>query len=114
MPFTQHAPIGAAHTRIETMMRAESTPRVPLQVGPDRVAAFLELPLDALGLTKRSANALFRAGLRHVFEILDWTERDLRSLPSFGPASVQTLRQALSDYGLDLRQLQPLHKAKGS
>ena len=106
MPFTQHAPTGATYTHIEPMVRAAPLPPVPLQAGADRIAAFLELPLDALGLTKRSTNALFRAGVRQVFELLDWTERDLRSLPSFGPASVQLLRQALAGYGLDLRRVE--------
>jgi len=112
MPSTQHAPTGATYTHIESMVRAAPLPQVPLQAGADRIAAFLELPLGALGLTKRSTNALLRAGLRQVFEILDWTERDLRALPCFGPGSVQLLRQILSDYGLDLRQRELLRRRR--
>ena len=107
MPFTQHAPVSAPYTRIESTLLAQTVPVRPLEANTDRIATFLDQPLDALGLTKRCANALFRAGLKQVFEVLDWTERDLRSLPNFGPASIKLLRQSLGDYGLDLRKREP-------
>ena len=68
------------------------------EAGPPAPPAFLYL-----GLTKRAAKALFHAGIHDIHELTDWTERDLRSLPSLGATSVERLRQHLFARGLSFR-----------
>lgn len=43
-------------------------------------------------LPKRAMNALIRNGIQTVEEATEWSDRELLSLPHFGPASVVALR----------------------
>lgn len=48
--------------------------------------------LEELSLPKRAYNALVRAGIRTLQDAAEWSDRDLLSLPHFGPTSVARLR----------------------
>jgi hypothetical protein len=58
----------------------------------DRAADIL---LDA-NLPKRAVNALIHGGVRTLEEAAEWSDRDLLSLPHFGPASVASLRALIA------------------
>ena len=46
------------------------------------------LPIEMLGLTTRSQNALYRAGLRTVDQLLSCTEEELYAIPNLGKKSI--------------------------
>ena len=52
-------------------------------------------PLQNTGLTKRALNALMRGGIKTLEDAAEWSDRDLLSLPNFGPTSVASLRRLL-------------------
>lgn len=47
------------------------------------------------GLSKRALNALMRGGIRTLEDAAEWSDRDLLSLPNFGPTSVASLRRLI-------------------
>lgn len=62
------------------------------------------MPPDALrlqnsGLSKRALNALTRGGIRTLEDAAEWSDRDLLSLPHFGPTSVAALRRLIGQRG---------------
>jgi len=61
-------------------------------------------PLSAWELPKRLRTALENAGIHRIAELTEWSERDLRSLPSVGPAYLTLLRRLLKCSGLRLRR----------
>lgn len=53
---------------------------------------------DALqnsGLSKRALNALMRGGIRSLEDAAEWSDRDLLSLPHFGPTSLAVLHRLI-------------------
>ena len=60
--------------------------------------------LSAWELPKRLRTALENAGIHHIAELTEWSERDLRSLPSVGPAYLKLLRRLLKCSGLRFRR----------
>ncbi len=54
--------------------------------------------LQHAALPKRALNALLRNGIRTLEEAAEWSDRDLLSLPHFGPASVASLRRLIGQY----------------
>ena len=60
------------------------------------------LAIDELGLTARTANALRRAQLLSVGDLVARSERDLMSLSNFGVGSLAELRSALAVRGVAL------------
>jgi DNA-directed RNA polymerase alpha subunit len=50
------------------------------------------ISITELSLPKRARNALLRAGIRTLEEAIEWSDRDLLSLPHIGRASVASLR----------------------
>jgi hypothetical protein len=71
-----------------------------LRLGPD--SDLRNCPLDILGLPKRLFGLLDDAGLATVGDILECSREQLLSLHGIGPASVETITNALRDLGLDL------------
>ena len=69
-----------------------------------RTFAYLDRPIASFGLPLRASNALIRAGVLTAGDAVQWTVRDLRTLPGFGPASVAALQSGLQAMGLGLRQ----------
>ena len=63
-----------------------------------------DTPLSAWELPKRLRTALENAGIHHIAELTEWSERDLRSLPSVGPAYLTLLRRLLKCSGLGFRR----------
>lgn len=49
-------------------------------------------------LPKRALNALLLGGIRTLKEAAEWSDRDLLSLPHFGPASVASLRRLIGQH----------------
>jgi DNA-directed RNA polymerase alpha subunit len=58
-----------------------------------------ECPLTHINLPKEAVNTLVRGSVRTLAEVAEWIDRDLLSLPNFGPASVASLRALLADTG---------------
>ena len=65
---------------------------------------FLDRPVSSFGLSLRASNALTRAGISTAGDAVQWTVRDLRTLPGFGPASAAALQSVLAALGLRLRE----------
>jgi len=63
-----------------------------------------DTPLSAWELPKRLRTALENAGIHHIVELTEWSERDLRSLPSVGPAYLTLLRRLMKCSGLRFRR----------
>jgi len=61
-------------------------------------------PISSFGLSRRASNALTRAGISTAGDVVQWTVRDLRTLPGFGPASVIAVQSVLGAMGLSLRE----------
>ena len=55
-----------------------------------------EQNLATANLSKRAINALMRGGIHTLEDAAEWSDRDLLSLPHFGPASVATLRKLIT------------------
>ena len=47
-------------------------------------------------MPKRAFNALKRGGIETLEDAAQWSDRDLLSLPNFGPASVARLRTLIA------------------
>lgn len=56
------------------------------------------------GLNKRAYNALRRAGIRHLGELISWSRRDLAMLPNIYMATVLHIEAVLRIHGLTLKQ----------
>jgi DNA-directed RNA polymerase subunit alpha len=56
-------------------------------------------PLEVLDLSMRTANALKRANLNTISQVLAMSDNDLLGLRNFGQKSLDELRQALADHG---------------
>jgi len=74
---------------------------------------FLNSPVPCLGLPVRAINALEGAGLARVADVVQWTARDLRSLPQFGPAALNSVEEILSRFGLSLHRSPPVAQRRG-
>jgi DNA-directed RNA polymerase subunit alpha len=56
-------------------------------------------PLEVLNLSMRTANALKRANINSISQVLAMSDNDLLGLRNFGQKSLDELRQALMDHG---------------
>lgn len=61
-----------------------------------------DMPLEKLDLSTRTMNALRRAGITTVGEVVSKTEEELMSLRNFGQKSKQELEEHLKELGLSL------------
>jgi len=91
------------------VVAAMAMPLVPLPLvacggESSRWLGSLDRPVSSLGLAFRASNALSRAGIQTVGEVVQWSVRDLKTLPGFGPASVIALTAALNAMNLSLRE----------
>lgn len=59
--------------------------------------------LQNSGLSKRALNALMRGGIHTLEDAAQWSDRDLLSLPHFGPTSVAALRRLQRQQLADLQ-----------
>ena len=100
------AVVGAGDMPVVATMPPQFVPP-PLVAGEgksSRRLGSLDRPVSSLGLALRASNALSRAGIQTVGEVVHWTVRDLKTLPGFGPASVIALTAALNAMDLSLRE----------
>jgi DNA-directed RNA polymerase alpha subunit len=51
--------------------------------------------LQTSGLSKRALNALMRGGIQTLEDAAQWSDRDLLSLPHFGPTSLASLHRLI-------------------
>ena len=58
------------------------------------------LPIEMLGLTTRSQNALYRAGLRTVDQLLSCTEEELYAIPNLGKKSINGILEKVHSFQL--------------
>lgn len=59
-------------------------------------------PLEVLTLSMRTANALKRANINTISQVLALSDNDLLGLRNFGQKSLDELHQALRDHGYDV------------
>jgi len=64
----------------------------------------IDLSIDDLGLSERTKNALKRANIMWVREIVDRTESELRDIRGLGEKSIEELKEKLKSLGLSLRE----------
>jgi len=61
--------------------------------------AMLSTPISELGLSRRGENALKQAGIQTLQDVLEWTERELRTLRNCGPVTVSRLKSLIETAG---------------
>jgi DNA-directed RNA polymerase subunit alpha len=59
--------------------------------------------VESLGLCVRITNCLRAESVWFVYELCDWSERDLRKLRGMGEQSIVDITRALAQRGLALR-----------
>src|SRR4051794_24044631 len=92
--LTQYATAVATYGRDVTELGIEEiTP--PVEDNTDR-------PLEELNLSMRTANALKRANINTVSQVLALSDSDLLSLRNFGQKSLDELRAALEEHGYSM------------
>ena len=62
------------------------------------------LSIDEAGLSNRCQNALRRAGVHTVGELLGCTEESLNEIRNLGRKSLDEVIQKLNSYGLSLKE----------
>jgi len=60
--------------------------------------------INDLGLSKRTANALIKAGFASIPQLLQKTERELITLRSFGEKAIEEVKDCLKEKGLELKR----------
>ena len=63
----------------------------------------LSRPMTSLGLTVRAMNCLAKAGVRNVGDLLKKTDVELYSLINFGDHSMESVKTAVRNLGIDER-----------
>ena len=51
------------------------------------------VPISELGLPTRACNALRSWGIDCLGDLLQWSERELRTLPNCGPITIQAIQE---------------------
>ena len=64
---------------------------------------FLEMPVESLELSVRSANCLRNAEIRTVKDLVRRSERELLTSKNFGRKSLSEIKEVLAKMGLRLR-----------
>lgn len=62
----------------------------------------LKTPLEKLGLSTRSYNALFRSNIRTLGDIIALSEKELRNIRNLGEQSIKEIKTIAYQYGLTL------------
>src|SRR5262249_46450570 len=70
----------------------------------EQSAAALEIHVDELGLSERSANCLRCAHIVTVRDLMQKTEREVLQMPNFGRQSLAEIRAVLGEFGLSLHK----------
>lgn len=65
----------------------------------------IRTPLEELGLSVRSLNALQRAGKRTLEDVIRLSREELLSLKNIGHTSIEDIEAAIARYGLKLREM---------
>jgi DNA-directed RNA polymerase subunit alpha len=89
----QYAQVVAAfgQPQPEAVPAGSSAPQIPAEV--------YDTPIDVLDLTTRTYNALKRADITRIGQILDKDEKALANIRNFGQKSVEELRDRLRERG---------------
>lgn len=69
---------------------------------PPEPAPWSSRGIDELELSVKTANALMRAQIETIGDLVQKTERELLALKGFGPKSAQELKEILAELGLSL------------
>lgn len=64
----------------------------------------LEMVIEELELSKRSSNALKRAGVNTIEELMDKTEEDLMKYRNLGKKSLAEIKEKLEEIGISLKE----------
>ena len=94
-PKTVRAALFRHRRRMEEKVDRERLPHLTPEEGR-------ELPVDALGLSTRSLNALRFAGIVDVGELVRWTEDKLLQEPNLGLTSLREVQDVLAQMDLYL------------
>lgn len=66
------------------------------------IAKIHALKIHHVGLPSRASNALRRAGIKTIGDVVKMTYEDLMEVPSFGERAMRELNKVLFGYGLRL------------
>jgi DNA-directed RNA polymerase subunit alpha len=83
------------------------SPTIPLleeKKAPTLPTQQYNIPIEELGLKERTKNALRRAGINTLGELLSASQEELKALPSFGDKAMEEVREKLYTLGLTLRE----------
>jgi hypothetical protein len=67
-----------------------------------RLVALLSQPITVLDLSGRAERALVGRDIRHVYNLVGKTRRDIYRVPSIGPKSLREVENKLAAFGLSL------------
>lgn len=65
--------------------------------------SWLRLEIDELELSVRSFNCLKREGITHVWQLLQYSRKDLKQIANMGPKSINEVAEVLQNIGFSLR-----------
>ena len=68
----------------------------------------LDLSVEEMGLGKRISNSLRRARINTLGDIIQYSERDLRRIKTFGEVALTKLINKIAEYGLTLKESKEL------
>ena len=86
------------YTALAGSTTVESAPA--LGTADDEEASELNTPIEELGLSARTANALINNEIRTVHDLVTLSEQDLRELKGFGSKALDEVKDKLSELEL--------------
>lgn len=96
-PFVQYSELGK-----DTVDDELISEEVEDTAAEEELAAKIEMPIEALELTVRSANCLESNHIETVGQLVKMTESELLKIRSFGKTSLREITRKLADMGLSM------------
>jgi len=96
-PFVQYSELGK-----DTVDDELISEEVEDTAAEEELAAKIEMPIEALELTVRSANCLESNHIDTVKQLVSMTEAELLKIRSFGKTSLREITRKLADMGLSM------------
>lgn len=90
------------HTQLESFAEFDTTERVEEKTVDDSASRILDMPVDQLNLTVRSANCLKAERIFYVGDLVQKTEMILLKTPNLGKKSLDEIKEVLSNHNLRL------------
>lgn len=90
------------HNQLESFAEFDTTEKVEEKVVDDSASRVLDMPVDQLNLTVRSANCLKAERIFYVGDLVQRTEMTLLKTPNLGKKSLDEIKDVLSKHKLSL------------